>query len=313
MKRDIVTITLNPSIDVTLWVDGLDDDKVNRVQKERREAGGKGVNVARVTGDFGIHTCCIVVAGKDNADELHRYLDDEDLLCDMLRVDGAVRENLTLRCGGETVKINRQGPTLYSKMGAVLPAWLSERIGASSIAVFAGSMPGGLSVGQYGDMMLAAKKAGALVAVDTTALKLADYARISPWLIKPNIYELAQLADSPCDTPEQTLATARRVREVTGINHLLVSLGGDGLLYCGEGGEFRVSSPKVEVCSTVGAGDSLLAGFVTGYCKGQSLLDALRLAVACGSDAVRHDGTRLATRQTAHELLSGVTVTSVKK
>ena len=100
MKRDIVTITLNPSIDVTLWVDGLDDDKVNRVQKERREAGGKGVNVARVTGDFGIHTCCIVVAGKDNADELHRYLDDEDLLCDMLRVDGAVRENLTLRCGG---------------------------------------------------------------------------------------------------------------------------------------------------------------------------------------------------------------------
>ena len=131
MKRDIVTITLNPSIDVTLWVDGLDGDKVNRVQKERREAGGKGVNVARVTGDFGLHTCCIVVAGKDNADELHRYLDDEDLLCDMLRVDGAVRENLTLRCGSETVKINRQGPTLYSKMGAVLPAWLSERISAA--------------------------------------------------------------------------------------------------------------------------------------------------------------------------------------
>jgi len=311
MKHDIVTITLNPSIDVTLWVDGLDSDKANRVQKELRQAGGKGVNVARVTGEFGLHTRCVVVAGQDNAAELQNYLDSEQLICEMLRVDGAVRENLTLRYDTETVKINRQGPTLYSKMGAVLPAWIAERIRPDSVVVFAGSMPNGLTVGQYADMMLAAKNAGALVAVDTTALKLRDYARVSPWLIKPNIHELAELANVPCDTPEQTLATARMVREQTGIAHVLVSLGSEGLLYCGEGGEYRVKSPQVEVKSTVGAGDSLLAGFIVGYCKGLPFEDILRKAVACGSDCVRHDGTELATHQTIQELLPLVTVTPV--
>ena len=313
MKHDIVTITLNPSIDVTLWVDGLDGDRVNRVQKELRQAGGKGVNVARVTGDFGLHTRCVVVAGRDNAEELQSYLMDENLMCEILRVDGAVRENLTLRCDGETIKINRQGPELYSKMGTVLSAWLSERICTDSVVVFAGSLPSGISVRQYAEMMMAAKTAGARVAVDTTALKLADYVRVSPWLIKPNVYELAELADSPCDTPEQTLATARMVRERTGIAHVLVSMGSKGLLYCGEGGEYYVQNPAVEVKSTVGAGDSLLAGFIAGVCKELPLTDALRQAVACGSDCVRHDGTALATRRTMQELLSQVTVLPVKE
>lgn len=312
MKHDIVTITLNPSIDVTLWVDGLDSDKANRVQQELRQAGGKGVNVARVTGEFGLHTRCVVVAGRDNAEELQNYLDSEQLVCEMLRVDGAVRENLTLRCGDETVKINRSGPTLYSKMGAVLPAWIGERIRPESVAVFAGSLPNGVSVGQYADMMLAAKNAGALVAVDTTALKLWDYTRVSPWLIKPNIHELAELADTPCNTPEQTIATARMVREKTGIAHVLVSLGGKGLLYSGEGGEYLVESPCVEVKSTVGAGDSLLGGFIAGYCKGQPLTDILRMAVACGADCVRHDGTALATHRTMQELVEQVVVRPVE-
>lgn len=311
MKHSIVTVTLNPSIDVTLWVDGLDNDRVNRVQDELRQAGGKGVNVARVTGKFGIRTRCIAVAGRDNATELQNYLSEEDLLCELLPVDGAVRENITLRCDNDTVKINRQGPTLYSKMGAVLPAWVESRLTADCIAVFAGSLPAGVSVGQYGDMMIAAKKVGARVAVDTDAFTLADYARVSPWLIKPNMHELAKLSGRPCDSPEQALATAREVREKTHIPHVLVSMGAFGLVYCGEAGEYFVKAPQVTAKSTVGAGDSLLAGFLVGVCKEKSLIDCLKLAVACGSDCVQQEGTALADHVSALSLQEQVVCESV--
>ncbi len=311
MKHTIVTVTLNPSIDVTLWVDGMDDDRVNRVQDELRQAGGKGVNVARVTGKFGVRTRCIVMAGRENATELQNYLSGEDFLCELLPVDGAVRENLTLRCADNTVKINRQGPTLCSKMGAVLPAWLESRLDANCIAVFAGSLPAGISVGQYSDMMIAAKKVGARVAVDTDVFSLADYARVSPWLIKPNMHEMAKLSGLPCHTPEQALAAARAVREQTKITHILVSMGAFGLVYCGDEGEFFVKAPKVEVKSTVGAGDSLLAGFLVGVCKEKPLGDCLRLSVACGSDCVRQEGTMLADHQSALAIQEQVICESV--
>ena len=311
MKHTIVTVTLNPSIDVTLWVDGLDDDRVNRVQDELRQAGGKGVNVARVTGKFGVRTRCIVMAGRENATELQNYLSSEDFLCELLPVDGAVRENLTLRCGTNTVKINRQGPTLCSKMGAVLPAWLEGRLDANCVAVFAGSLPAGISVGQYGDMMVAAKKVGARVAVDTDVFTLADYARVSPWLIKPNMHEMAKLSGLPCDTPAQALAAARAVREQTKITHVLVSMGAFGLVYCGEEGAFLVKAPQVKVKSTVGAGDSLLAGFLVGICKEKPLDECLSLAVACGSDCACQEGTLLADRQSALTLQEQVVFESV--
>ena len=102
MHRKIVSITLNPSIDVTLWTDGLHSDEVNRVTDEMREVGGKGINVSRVLHSFGQDTLCLSVAGQDNCQEFAGFLERESLRYEYMKVEGAVRENLTLRCDGQT-------------------------------------------------------------------------------------------------------------------------------------------------------------------------------------------------------------------
>ena len=101
---------LNPSIDVTLWTDGLDIDNVNRVVRENREAGGKGINVSRVAKSFGAPTICISVAGRENCREFSDLLDSERLEYRLIEIEDAIRENLTIRHGGYTLKINRKGP-----------------------------------------------------------------------------------------------------------------------------------------------------------------------------------------------------------
>ena len=112
MSSNIVTVTLNPSVDVTLWVNALDCDAVNRVERERREAGGKGINVSRFLSKFGVNNLCIALAGRANSKEFADYLSDNRLDYDLVYVNGLVRENLTLRYDEETVKINRPGVEL---------------------------------------------------------------------------------------------------------------------------------------------------------------------------------------------------------
>ena len=170
MHRGIVTVTLNPSIDVTLWLDGLDPDRVNRVEDEARQAGGKGINVSRVVRSFGLDSLCLAVAGSDNSREFARFLEDDGLRYEMLHVEGAVRENLTLRTGGQTVKLNRRGPSMTTMMIGALMALIRSHVRPGDIVVFAGSLPEHVDIQDYAELILAVKNAGALVAVDSDEL-----------------------------------------------------------------------------------------------------------------------------------------------
>ena len=165
MHRSIVTVTLNPSIDVTLWLDGIDPDKANRVLGESREAGGKGINVSRVVRSFGLDSLCLAVAGEDNSREFASFLEQDRLRYELLRVEGAVRENLTLRCDGQTIKLNRKGPALSDMMVGALMALIQSHVRAGDIVVFAGSLPEYMAVQDYVELILAVKNSGVLVAI----------------------------------------------------------------------------------------------------------------------------------------------------
>ena len=176
------------------------------------------------------------------------------------------------------------------------------------IVVFAGSLPENVSVQDYVELILAVKKAGVLVAVDSDLLSLEDYRRISPWLIKPNIHELRHIVDVKGTTIDDVAASARLLRD-SGVENVLVSLGGNGLV-CIQGDRVvRAAVPRVEVKSTVGAGDSALAGFIVGHVKGYDLPECVRLAASCGTACAMRDGTLLATKETATALRDRVEVT----
>ncbi len=305
LHRNILSVTLNPSIDVTLWTDGLHPDKANRVLDEMREVGGKGINVSRVVHSFGQETLCIAVAGEDNCREFAGYLEQESLRYEFIKIEGAVRENLTICSEGQTLKLNRKGPSLSEMMIGALMALIRTRMRPGDIVVFAGSLPENVSVQDYVELILAVKNAGVLVAVDSDLLSLEDYHRISPWLIKPNIHELRHIVEVKGTTIDDVADAACILRD-KGVENVVVSLGGNGLICVSGERTVRATVPQVEVKSTVGAGDSALAGFIVGYVKGYDLAECARWAAACGTACAMRDGTLLATKETAAALLDRV-------
>lgn len=305
MRRGIVTVTLNPSIDVTLWLDGLDPDKVNRVENEQREAGGKGINVSRVVKTYGLDSLCIAVSGQDNSREFARFLEADGLRYEMLPVEGAVRENLTLREDGHTVKLNRKGPALSDMMIGALMAMIQSHIKPGDIVVFAGSLPENVAIQDYVELVMAVKNAGALIALDSDMLKLEDYKRIQPWLIKPNIHEVKDIVDIKGDAVEDVAAAARLFHEI-GVENAMISMGGEGLVCVCDEGAYHACTPPVEVKSTVGAGDSALAGFIVGFVKENPVEECVRLAAACGTACAMKDGSAVAAKEDASALLDSV-------
>lgn len=305
MRRGIVTVTLNPSIDVTLWLDGLDPDKVNRVENEQREAGGKGINVSRVVKTYGLNSLCITVSGQDNSREFARFLEADGLRYEMLPVEGAVRENLTLREDGHTVKLNRKGPALSDMMIGALMAMIQSHIKPGDIVVFAGSLPENVAVQDYVELVMAVKNAGALIALDSDMLGLDDYKRIKPWLIKPNIHEVKDIVDVKGNTVEDVAAAARLFHDI-GVENAMISMGGDGLVCVCDEGAFHACTPPVEVKSTVGAGDSALAGFIVGFVKENPVEECVRMAAACGTACAMKDGSAAATKEDAAALMDDV-------
>lgn len=301
MHRGIVSITLNPSIDVTLRTDGLHYERTNRVLEETHGVGGKGINVSRVVQEFGQKSLCISVAGKENCREFAGYLDREKLQYELIRIEGAVRENLTLRCNGQTIKVNRKGPPMSVMMMNALMELVKSRVNAGDIVVFAGSLPENVSVRHYIELILAVKSIGALIAVDSDMLTLEDYKIISPWLIKPNIHELGNILNVNCDSIDDVTRAADLLCE-NGVQNVLVSLGEDGMVFTSKTEKIRAVVPKVEVKSAVGAGDSSLAGFIVGFVKGYDVKECVRLAAACGTASAMKEGTILTDRLSAEKI-----------
>ncbi len=303
----VYTVTLNPSIDVTLWTNDLDRDAVNHVLDERREAGGKGINVSRVLRSFGVDNLCVALAGEENFTEFTEFLQRAQLRFELMRVGGAVRENLTIRFADQTVKVNRRGQPLSLIFVSTLMTYLETHIRPNDIVVFAGSLPDNLHVQDFLELMLSAKSAGARVVVDSDRLTVADYERLRPWLIKPNIHELQHIVGETLDSKEaidRAVATLRNV----GVENVLLTLGGDGMSLYSEDGVVHAAAPRVEVKSTVGAGDSALAGFLVAIEKGQSLKECVRLACACGTACAMQDGTGVATAKTAEPLVDQIEI-----
>ncbi len=303
----VLTVTVNPALDATLWVTALDFDEPVDATQETVYAGGKALNVARVLTSLRIPSRAIGLAGQQNILSLEKLLLKDKVDFDLIPVQGSVRENLTIVLPDRRVlKINRGGSPLersaLQELKERIRTTLQEYSGV--LVVFAGSLPPNMTKEDYKNLILFVKKLGAPVALDTPFFKLEDYREISPFAIKPNGRELNALMGRTLRGDSSVIKAAKQLSGF--VEHVLVSLGGKGLVYAREGKAFRVKVPQVEVKSTVGAGDTTLAAFLSRLSKGEDPAAAAKYAAAAGTASVTLDGTGVVTKVMVEKMLAQV-------
>ncbi|NLE79987.1 MAG: 1-phosphofructokinase [Rhodococcus sp.] len=303
----IVTVTANPSVDRTVTLgDRLERGAVVRAVASSTDPGGKGVNVARVLCGAGLDA--LAVLPGNTGDPLLTALTAAHIEHCAVATSGQARTNITVtEPDGTTTKINEPGNPLPESTLAALEAEIAVRAESARWVVLSGSLPPGVNPGWYADIVTMLRDASCLVAVDTSDAPLTALAEAlpaaAPDLIKPNGHELAQIAGIAPDRLESaalagdtsaTVAAAQRLLD-EGVGAVLATLGAAGAVLVTPAGAWHATPPPITARSTVGAGDSSLAGYISAHLAGGDPPLCLRTAVAYGSAAAALPGTTLPT------------------
>ena len=317
----IVTVTPNPSIDRTVTLpSALVRGAVHRVGEVTVEPGGKGVNVARALTLAGLDVVAVLPAGE--SDPIRAGLRAIGVAVHAVPTAAAVRTNLAItEPDGTTTKLNEPGAVIEARDSAALAAAVIERGRSARWVVLSGSLPPGLKDSWYADMVAALRPYGCKVAVDTSDRPLAALAegleRAAPNLLKPNSEELAGLAGVSARDLESAVSrgdagpvvTAARQLIDRGVGSVLATLGAAGAVLVDADGAWLATPPAITPRSTVGAGDSSLAGYLRADAEGSAAPARLQMAVAYGSGAAALPGTAMPSPDEIN--LDGVTITAV--
>lgn len=279
----IYTVTLNPAIDYVVRLGGsLQPGGINRSAQEDYEFGGKGVNVSRVLHALGVKSALLGFVAGFTGEGLERGLREMGLDTRFIRLPGGMtRINVKLKAGEET-EINGMGPRIAPEDMDRLYAQMEE-IGEGDVLVLSGSMPSGLPEDTYARIMARVSGRGVRVVVDASGALLESVLACRPFLIKPNHIELGGLFSRTLSSDEEIEACARSLQKM-GARNVLVSMASRGALLVDEfGTAHRIGCPAGQVVNSVGAGDSMVAGFLAGYLESGDYSHALRLGTAAGS------------------------------
>ncbi|MBA2133888.1 1-phosphofructokinase [Capillibacterium thermochitinicola] len=298
-KRQVTTITPNPAIDKTYWLEGLQPGRQNRVSRVRVDPGGKGLNIARLLKGYDLEVAAIGFFGGIIGRELIHMLRTEGVEITPVFVDGNTRTNTKIMdpTSGEETEINEPGPYVGAGEQKQLLQLLSDYAVQSGYTVFSGSLPQGCPADYYRDLIATAQTFGCKTLLDTSGAALREGIKAAPDLIKPNQQELSELLGREITTPAMAAEAAMELRRAYGIAVVVVSLGALGAVMASEEGTYHAIPPKVKPENTIGAGDSLMAGFIYGMVSDRPLAECLRLGVASGTLAVTDQATSVAKPQ----------------
>ncbi len=285
----IYTVTLNPSLDYIVDVENFQLGMTNRTCAEQIRPGGKGVNVSLMLQNLGVESIALGFVAGFTGEEICRKLAGCGLRTDFLRVaKGDSRINLKLR-SVEGTEVNGRGPVLEPCHLKRLEEQLAG-LAPGDVLCLAGSAPEGAPQTVYRDLAAAAAARGAAAVVDAAGGLLLDALEARPFLIKPNQHELGALFGVRISTHADAVCYARRL-QACGARNVLVSFGGAGAVFVPEAGEaMRLSAPQGKLVDAVGAGDSMVAGFLAGWQESGEEAHAFRMAVAAGSASAFSSG-----------------------
>jgi len=300
----IYTVTFNPSLDYIVRLDNFTAGAINRVNYEQVLAGGKGINVSIVLKNMGHDNSALGFVAGFTGEEIKRQLKEFGVKSDFVQLDeGFSRINVKAKASTET-EINGQGPDISEAKQAELFAQLDKLVEGDTL-VLAGSIPKTLPDDIYQRIMARLDGKGIRIVVDAEKNLLLNVLQYHPFLIKPNNHELGDMFGVKLTTDEEIITYAKKLQE-KGAQNVLISMAGDGaILLTAEGKSFKCPAPKGKLINSVGAGDSMVAGFITGYMESDGDFEtAFHWGVATGSASAFSEN--LATRPEVEALLKTI-------
>lgn len=278
----IYTVTFNPSLDYIVSVDDFKPGLTNRTSSELILPGGKGLNVSMVLGNLGIDNTAFGFVAGFTGDEIVRRVEEMGVKAEFIRIrDGFSRINLKLKSIDGT-EINGCGPRISEESVEQLMEKL-DILKEGDVLVLAGSIPNSMPDDIYRRIMERLKERKALIAVDATKELLVNVLEYHPFLIKPNNHELGEIFGVTLQRRGEVIPYAEKLREMGAVN-VLVSMAGEGaVLVAGDGSIYEAPAPRGKLVNGVGAGDSMVAGFLAGWLERKDYRHAFYMGIAAGS------------------------------
>lgn len=303
MKR-VVTITFNPALDKSTMVPALLPDKKLKCTVPVFRPGGGGINVARAIVKLGGSATAVYLAGGHTGAFFHDLLEAELVESIRIPIAGITRENLILYNNStkEQFLFDMPGPQVTSEEWQHFQSHLETLTKGAAFVVASGSLPPGVPSNAFSVAGSIAQQNGAAFVVDTSGEPLKLAANSGVYFLKPNVGELAALTGKEKLTGEEVVHAAQEVLHHEGCEFVVVSLGAAGAMLVGKKNLHRIQAPVVKRLSTVGAGDSMVAGIVTKLAAGEDVLQAVKYGVACGAAATMNPGTTLCKKEDADNL-----------
>ncbi|SEK64245.1 fructose-1-phosphate kinase [Carnobacterium iners] len=299
----IYTVTLNPSIDYIAEVPSFKLGSLNRMTRDLKLPGGKGINVSRVLKQLGHHSVALGFLGGFTGEFIQDWLIKEKVDTHFTVIKEDTRINVKLKSNQET-EINAIGPVISVNEAAKFLKEI-EKISSTDVVILSGNQPESLPKNFYKRIILAIKSTGAEFVMDTTGQTLLDSLAFSPILVKPNHHELAEMFNVSFQSVEEMVPYGKKLIEL-GATYALISMAGDGALFFSAKEVYQSNVPKGIVKNSVGAGDSMVAGFIGTLLKEKNPLLAFKTSVATGSATAFSDD--LAKKDEVEQLISQVSI-----
>lgn len=308
-ETSIVTVSLNSAIDRTLELPNFALGHVNRVDSERTDPGGKGINVAKVINALNHPVLVTGFLGKNNASAFLDYFEKTGIQDQSVMTAGENRVNIKIVDTTEDLVTELNFPGVIPTKADLdnLQATLRQLAQTHKWFVLSGSIPPSVPTDIYAQFITMLHEYDCKVILDTSGEALVAGIAARPFAVKPNLPELSQLMNSPMDSDEEILGAIKNLLG-QGISQVAISLGGEGSLVADSSQILRTKALVVPVCSTVGAGDSFVAGFSVGQARNLSLADSVRLATAAAAAAVALPGTQAPPLENVNNLLNQVEI-----
>lgn len=299
----IYTCTITPSVDYTTYLPIFTPGKLNRSSEVFYYPGGKGINVSRVLKRLGVDNAALGFTGGFTGHYIETFLKTEGVAVDFIETDSITRINVKVKASEET-ELNGPGPDLTAEQLERLTAKV-RKMSAGDWFVLAGSLPDSIPLPYFTELADLCRTQDVRFVLDSSGAALKELIKAKPFLIKPNEHELGELFNVEITSKQEAYHYAKKIVDA-GVQHVIVSFGGDGAMLVTQDGAFIAEAPKGQVVNTVGSGDSLVSGFIASYTKDANAVIAFQYGIASGSaTAFQSD---LCTKEQVEALLSQVIV-----
>mgnify|MGYP006273768777 FL=1 len=308
----LITLTLNPAVDKTIYLNDFAIGEVNRPQKVRKDAGGKGINVSKVAAKLDHPTTAFGFLGGAAGEFIKNEINKLQIKQDFVELNDETRTNLKIVDQDDHIEteINEAGAKVTTEELAALKKRVLAKASAGDSLVLTGSLPPGVPDDIYAELIKKLQEKDVKTFLDASDTALKEGIKAKPFLVKPNQAELERLVGRELFTLEDIITAAKRIQN-NGPKIVVISRGSQGSLAISTAGNFKITAPEVEPHSTIGAGDTLVAALAIKLEAGLSLSEALRYSAAASANSVTQPGTQLCKPDEIADLIDKVKVTEI--